>query len=81
MVGIIDESDILLTVYRDDSKFQQPVSSAMTSKLETIQANAPIEALLPIFAKSHVAIVLDGERFLGLITQIDLLNHLRRRMR
>ena len=28
---------------------------------------------------NHVAIVMDGEKFLGLITRIDLLNYLRRR--
>jgi cystathionine beta-synthase len=28
-----------------------------------------------------VAIVLDGESFLGLITRIDLLNYLRRKMK
>jgi cystathionine beta-synthase len=27
-----------------------------------------------------VAVVVDGERFLGLITRIDLLNHLRRKL-
>jgi cystathionine beta-synthase len=27
-----------------------------------------------------VAIVVDGERFLGLVTRIDLLNYLRRRV-
>ena len=41
---------------------------------------APIEALLPVFDRGHVAIVMDGERFLGLITRIDLLNFLRRRV-
>ena len=29
---------------------------------------------------AHVAIVMDGEKFLGLITRIDLLNFLRRRV-
>ena len=28
----------------------------------------------------HVAIVMDGDAFLGLITRIDLLNYLRRRV-
>jgi len=28
----------------------------------------------------HVAIIMDGGRFLGLITRIDLLNYLRRRV-
>jgi cystathionine beta-synthase len=35
---------------------------------------------LPLFDRGLVAIVVDGERFLGLITRIDLLNHLRRRI-
>jgi cystathionine beta-synthase len=38
-----------------------------------------METLLPLFERGHVAIVMDGARFLGLITRIDLLNYLRRR--
>ena len=53
----------------------------MISKIETLQADAPIESLLPIFRADHVPIVLDGKKFLGLITRIDLLNYLRRRMK
>lgn len=78
VVGLIDESDILLAVFRNEDHFKQPVSMAMTERLQTVQANQPLEALMPIFGRGHVAIVLDGEQFLGLITQIDLLNHLRR---
>jgi cystathionine beta-synthase len=33
-----------------------------------------------VFDRGHVAIVMDRERFLGLITRIDLLNWLRRRV-
>ena len=36
--------------------------------------------LLPVFDAGKVAIVKDGESFLGLITRIDLLNYLRRRV-
>ena len=36
--------------------------------------------MLPIFERGLVAIVLDGQRFLGLITRIDVLNYLRRKM-
>jgi cystathionine beta-synthase len=81
VVGIIDESDILLAVFRDEAHFRDPVSSAMITRLETVQADQPLDALLPVFAHDHVAIVLDGDKFLGLITRIDLLNHLRRRMK
>jgi cystathionine beta-synthase len=80
-IGIIDESDILMAVYADADRFRAPVREAMTSRLETLQANAPIDALLPIFGEGKVAIIMDGDRFLGLITRYDLLNYLRRRAR
>ncbi|MGY1425776.1 pyridoxal-phosphate dependent enzyme [Lysobacter sp. A289] len=80
LVGIIDESDALLHVYGDEARFRDPVSTAMVSKLDTIDMRAPIESLLPVFDRGHVAIIADGEHFLGLITRIDLLNHLRRRV-
>ncbi len=81
IVGIVDESDILLEVIRDKERFKEPVKTAMIEKIETVQADQPVEDLLPIFRADHVPIVLDGDKFLGLITRIDLLNHLRRKMK
>ena len=80
IVGIVDESDVLLHVYGDEARFRDPVSTAMVSKLDKVDVRAPIESLLPVFDRGHVAIVMDGEKFLGLITRIDLLNFLRRRV-
>lgn len=80
IVGIVDESDILLAVMDDDDRFGDPISSAMSSQLETLPADAPIDALPPIFARGRVAIVMENDTFLGLITRIDLLNDLRRRL-
>jgi cystathionine beta-synthase len=79
IVGIVDESDVLIHVYGDESKFRDPVSTAMVSRLQVLDVKSSIESLLPIFDAGHVAIVVDGEKFLGLITRIDLLNYLRRR--
>jgi cystathionine beta-synthase len=78
VVGIIDESDLLLAVYGRPERFREPVSSAMNARLEVIEASQPLADLLPIFGKDHVALVVDHGEFLGLITRIDLLNHLRR---
>ncbi|MGS1076566.1 pyridoxal-phosphate dependent enzyme [Pseudoxanthomonas beigongshangi] len=79
LVGIVDESDVLLHVYGDEARFRDPVSTAMVSKLDRLDVRSPIEALLPVFDRGQVAIITDGEAFLGLITRIDLLNYLRRR--
>lgn len=80
IVGMLDESDVLLHVYGDEARFADPVSSAMVSRLDKVDVRAPVEALLPVFDRGHVAIVMDAGSFLGLITRIDLLNHLRRRV-
>lgn len=79
IVGIIDESDLLMAIYNQEDRFADPISSAMVTDLESIQVDASIDELLPIFSQDHVAIVLDGDEFLGLITRVDLLNYLRRR--
>ena len=79
LVGIVDESDVLLHVYGDETRFRDPVSTAMVSKLDRLDVRSPIEALLPVFDRGQVAIITDGDAFLGLITRIDLLNYLRRR--
>ncbi|MDE2408208.1 MAG: CBS domain-containing protein [Xanthomonadaceae bacterium] len=81
IVGMLDESDVLLHVYGDEARFADPAAAAMVARLDKVNVQAPIEALLPVFDRGHVAIVMDGEQFLGLITRIDLLDYLRRRAR
>lgn len=80
LIGLIDESDLLEAVEdsKPEKRFSQPVSAAMTAKLDTLQASDPLDALLPVFERDQVAIVLEGHEFVGLITRIDLINYLRR---
>jgi len=90
VVGILDESDILLAITYDrvaqspvaaatDSldTFQRPVSDFMTRRLETVRPTASINDLMPIFRADRVAIVCDDDAYYGLITKIDLINYLR----
>ncbi len=79
-VGIIDESDLLLKVHRDPAKFNDLVQSAMTDRLETLSPAAKIDDLLGVFDRGRVAIVMEGDKFLGLITRTDLLSYLRLQM-
>ena len=79
IVGILDESDLLLAVGSDPAAFQQPVARYMTAKLETVSPSTPLDRLQSIFDTGRVAIVVDERGFLGLITRVDVLNYLRRR--
>ena len=81
LVGLLDESDILFAAERENERkerFARPVYSAMATRLNTIQVREPLEALLPVFERDEVALVMEGREFLGVITRIDLINHLRR---
>ena len=77
VTGIIDEWDLLTAVQTDPAGFRNPVRSAMVER-------HPTGGLMPLFAepvktlnKGHVAVVVDQGKFYGLITRIDVLNHLR----
>jgi cystathionine beta-synthase len=79
-VGVLDESDLLLAVHGDPTRFHSPVRDAMTSRLETISAEAGIESVYRILDRGLAALVTDGDAFHGLITRSDLLSHLRRKL-
>jgi cystathionine beta-synthase len=79
-VGILDESDLVHVMNTDEitrkERFARPVASAMTRDLDTVQVGETLDALIPLFDRDRVAIILDGEQFVGLITRTDLINHL-----
>jgi len=77
IVGILDEGDLLLALHHRSDHLADTVDAFMTDRLETVAPSAAIDELMPIFRADRVAIVVDEGRFLGLITKIDLINHLR----
>jgi cystathionine beta-synthase len=81
VVGILDESDLLFAVSQDEESFRHPVGEFMTQRLVTVQYTASLESILDLLREGMVAIVCDGERFLGLITRFDVINYLRRKLR
>jgi cystathionine beta-synthase len=50
----------------------------MTSDLQTLAPSAGMQQLRDILDRGLTAVIVDGDRFYGLITRFDLLNHLRR---
>ena len=83
LAGIVDESDLLFATVDDEKKLTLPVSEVMVPRLrlKTVQVTTPVRELMPMLDSGLVAIVMDGDTFAGLITRMDALNHLRRRLR
>ena len=80
IVGIINETDILLAIAGNPDGFAIKVAQAMVSALVTVDVNTPPQDLVELFHRDLVAIVMDGPNFVGLITPIDLLHYLRKRV-
>ncbi|HSW27705.1 MAG TPA: pyridoxal-phosphate dependent enzyme, partial [Burkholderiaceae bacterium] len=81
LVGVVDESDLLLRVQADAARYSEPVSNAMSTGLQTLPPDADVAALRRVLDSGLVAIVADASGFHGLITRFDLLNHLRKARR
>nr|WP_102292918.1 cystathionine beta-synthase [Janthinobacterium sp. AD80] len=78
LVGILDESNLLLHVSSDAAHFAGLVGATMTTQLETLAPSSGLPALRATLDRGLTAVVADADAFYGLITRFDLLNHLRR---
>ncbi|NHZ78594.1 pyridoxal-phosphate dependent enzyme [Massilia sp. CCM 8695] len=78
LAGILDESDLLLRVTGDATRFRDAVGGTMTSELQTLRPSASMAELRDILDRGLTAVISDEGHFYGLITRFDLLNHLRR---
>src|SRR3712207_5306592 len=63
VVGLVDESDLLDAFVRAGDAmarvFKTLVRDVMTTRLETIAADAPVRELLPLFERGLVPLVMD----------------------
>lgn len=80
IVGMLDESDVLLAVIKDQDRFKAQVRDIMTTNLVTVAPADSVRTVMLVLDAGKVPIVMEGENFLGLITRIDLLNYLRRKL-
>lgn len=80
IVGVIHESDILQAVFDDGDRFSDTVRTVMATNLKTLAPSASIADLQALFAGGYVALIAAENIYYGLVTRIDLLQHLRRRL-
>jgi cystathionine beta-synthase len=80
LVGILDESDLLARMQEGHGTFRDDVLTAMTDRLMTLPASGSISAVREVLDSGRVAIVMEQDQFVGLITRIDLVNYLRRKI-
>ncbi len=76
LVGILDEEDLLLHVYSCGC-FTGVAGDVMARDLRTVGPDASLDRVLLLLTKGMVVPVVSDKGFHGIITKIDVLNHLR----
>ena len=77
LVGVLDEEDLLFNVSKSEKAFTQSVTEFMVTDLDVLPVGASEEDLLKTLTQGKVAIIYDGDTFIGFITKVDLINHYR----
>jgi len=80
LVGVLDEEDLLFNVSKSKTAFTQPVTDFMVTDLDVLPIGASEEDLLKTLTQGKVAIIYDGDTFVGFITKVDLINHYRTKL-
>ena len=79
LVGIVDESDLLVAALHGDHAFDKEVRTVMSTKVETLPPEAALTDLVGVLDRGMVGVIVDKGALYGLVTRIDLVNYLRRR--
>ena len=78
ILGVLDEEDVLTAAYKNREIFSRNVAEHMNTNLDLVDIGMGTAELMTLFAKNKVAIVMDNDQFVGMITRVDLINHLRK---
>ncbi len=80
LVGIVTEETIIKRVFGRPELMNSAVGEAMQSAFIKLDKETSINNLVAMLQVQPYAAIMDGDRFLGLITRSDVLNHLRRQL-
>ncbi len=77
-IGMLHESDLLDAMMTGKLKFVGPVAPYIHALHGKVTLDTPVAKLRELFRENNVAVVMEGERALAVVTQIDLIDHLGR---
>lgn len=77
--GVVGEVDVLRYLASGEYAMSDTVGPLALGDYASVTASTPVEALQAMLADTHCALVMDGERLMAVVTQIDLIEYLARR--
>ena len=77
VIGIVTESDLLGRIVEGDADLSSSIAEVMFRKVDIVNVSSEASALLDLFARNAVGLVVtDEDRLVGIVTKMDLVDHL-----
>jgi cystathionine beta-synthase len=77
--GIVAEVDVLRHLVSGEGHLDGTISPIIESDYATVTADTKIELLQSVLADAKVALVIEGERLVGIVSKIDVIDYLAKR--
>jgi cystathionine beta-synthase len=79
MIGLVAEADLLRHLVSSEGKLDDPIDPLVESDYATVTPATRVVLLRNIFNDAKLVVVQDGDRTIGIITKIDLIEYLAER--
>lgn len=80
LVGMISEVDLLTYLLDGTHRPTDPIQPIIDPAPPAVAPDSPIEALAEVFLSTNAAVVVDHGAVVGIVTKIDVIDHLAKRL-
>ena len=78
LVGMVSEVDLLSYLLEGGHGLDDPITPIVDPAPPVVTPDTPVDNLADAFLNANAAIVVDGGRLVGIVTKIDVIDHLAR---
>ena len=78
--GLVSEVDVLRNLVSGEAHLDATIERILDSDYATVSPDTRVDLLKSVLADAKVALVTDGARLLGIVSKIDVIDYLSRRM-
>lgn len=75
-VGMLEEADLLEALLQGRVSYDDGIANLVAPLQGRVTLDTPVSRLRDVFNQGHVAVVMDGDRAIAVVTKIDLIEYL-----
>lgn len=81
LIGMINESTLLTYLAAPGHAVEDAIAPMINRQTTTVAPDLPAASLLSLFGGAQALVVVEGERVLGILTKLDLIEYLTARLK